>query len=137
MSTIQDLSTKVHQQHLRQLQELKKLEDQTKSFAANSDTAVENGAGSKMTDFEKLVHGGAGSSSGSATPNSTQQSSSDNPFKISSDNPFATGTSQEPPLDMFGDVVSTVVGANVSLATRKLLITTFLLPDVLASADDY
>ncbi|KAK3813167.1 MAG: kinase-like domain-containing protein [Benniella sp.] len=109
MSTIQDLSTKVHQQHLRHLQELKKLEDQTKSFAASSDpVAVANGAGSNMTDFEKLVHGGAGSSSGSATPNSTRQSSSDNPFKISSDNPFATGNSQESPLDMFGDMTSSL-----------------------------
>ncbi|KAG0222126.1 hypothetical protein BGX31_009331 [Mortierella sp. GBA43] len=109
MSTIQELSTKVHQQHLRHLQDLKKLEDQTKSFTASSDPAtVTNGTGSTLTDFEKLVQGGAGSSSGSATPSSTRQSSSDNPFRITSDNPFAGNNSQDSPLDMFGDMASSL-----------------------------
>ncbi|KAF9998240.1 hypothetical protein BGZ65_006239 [Modicella reniformis] len=107
MSTIQNLSTKVHQQHLHHLQELKKLEDQTKSFTASSEsTAVANGAGSNLTDFEKLVQGGPGSSSDTMTPSSTRQSSSsDNPFKIASDNPFASSNPQESSLDMFGDMV--------------------------------
>jgi SCY1-like protein 2 len=109
MSTINELSTKVHQQHLRHLQELKKLEDQTKSFAASSDpTAVANGTGSTLNDFEKLVGGGGGASasSGAVTPNSVRQSSSDNPFKIASDNPFSpSGGSQDSPMDMFGDMV--------------------------------
>ncbi|KAG0042767.1 hypothetical protein BGZ83_012204 [Gryganskiella cystojenkinii] len=110
MSTIQELSTKVHQQHLRHLQDLKKLEDQTKSFAANADptASTANGAGPSLNDFEKLVHGG---SSGSATPTATRQSSSansDNPFKIASDNPFSPNgsSSQDSSLDMFGDMTS-------------------------------
>ncbi|KAG0276730.1 hypothetical protein BGZ95_007125 [Linnemannia exigua] len=109
MSTINELSTKVHQQHLRHLQELKKLEDQTKSFAASSDpTVVANGGGSTLNDFEKLVGGGgANSTSGAATPNSVRQSSSDNPFKIASDNPFSPNNGgQESPMDMFGDMSS-------------------------------
>ncbi|KAF8947895.1 hypothetical protein BGZ47_007428 [Haplosporangium gracile] len=110
MSTINELSTKVHQQHLRHLQELKKLEDQTKNFAASSDpTAVANGTGSTLNDFEKLVGGGGGSSAapGTITPNSARQSSSDNPFKIASDNPFSsTNGGQDSPMDMFGDMAS-------------------------------
>lgn len=109
MSTINELSTKVHQQHLRHLQELKKLEDQTKSFAASSDpTAVVNGTGSTLNDFEKLVGGGGGqtATSGTITPNTARQSSSDNPFKIASDNPFSPSSSgQDSPMDMFGDMV--------------------------------
>lgn len=115
MSAIQELSTKVHQQHLRQLQELKKLEDQTKSFVASSEATV-NGTGAILTDFEKLIQG-QGSSSGSATPSSTRQSSTDNPFKISSDNPFATSNSQESSLDMFGDMVGMI--AQCGLANRR------------------
>ncbi|KAG0249457.1 hypothetical protein BG011_009277 [Mortierella polycephala] len=110
MSVIQELSTKVHQQHLRHLQDLKKLEDQTKSFAANADPAViANGVGATLNDFEKLVQGGAGPASGSITPNSNRQSASDNPFKIASDNPFSSpGSSQESPLDMFGEMTSSL-----------------------------
>ncbi|KAG0213585.1 hypothetical protein BGX28_004002 [Mortierella sp. GBA30] len=107
MATIQDLSTKVHQQHLRQLQDLKKLEDQTKSFAANSDPAtVANGAGASLNDFEKLVGGSGGS--GSTTPNVNRHSSSDNPFKIASDNPFSPSGSQDSSLDMFSDMASSL-----------------------------
>src|SRR5690554_1270784 len=107
MSVIQELSTKVHQQHLRHLQDLKKLEDQTRSFAANADpTVIANGTGATLNDFEKLVQGGAGTASGSITPNSNRQSATDNPFKIASDNPFSSpGSSQESPLDMFGEMV--------------------------------
>ncbi|KAG0280244.1 hypothetical protein BGZ96_001619 [Linnemannia gamsii] len=110
MSTINELSTKVHQQHLRHLLELKKLEDQTKSFAASSDpTAAVNGTGSTLNDFEKLVGGGglASAASGAITPNSARQSSSDNPFKIASDNPFSPSSGgQDSPMDMFGDMAS-------------------------------
>ncbi|KAF9930396.1 hypothetical protein FBU30_000527 [Linnemannia zychae] len=109
MSVINELSTKVHQQHLRHLQDLKKLEDQTKSFTANSDpAAMPNGAGSSLNDFEKLVSGGGGTTtnSGSTTP-AANQSSSDNPFKISSDNPFSsTNGTKDSPMDMFGDMAS-------------------------------
>ncbi|KAG0219184.1 hypothetical protein BGX33_004248 [Mortierella sp. NVP41] len=111
MSTINELSTKVHQQHLRHLQDLKKLEDQTKSFQASSDpTAVANGAGSTLNDFEKLVAGGGGglsATSGNMTPNSARQPSSDNPFKIASDNPFSPSNGhQESSMDMFGDMAA-------------------------------
>ncbi|KAF8930196.1 hypothetical protein BGZ58_008388 [Dissophora ornata] len=96
MSTIQELSTKVHQQHLRHLQDLKKLEDQTKSFAANSDpSVVANGTGSTLNDFEKLVQGGSASAASSNRP-----SSSENPFKIASDNPFSPANSQDSSLDI-------------------------------------
>ena len=108
MSTINELSTKVHQQHLRHLLELKKLEDQTKSFSASSDpTAIANGTGSTLNDFEKLVGGGGSSAtSGTIAPNTARQSSSDNPFKIASDNPFSPSSSgQDSPMDMFGDMV--------------------------------
>ncbi|KAI1302427.1 hypothetical protein EDD11_005618 [Mortierella claussenii] len=109
MSTIQELSTKVHQQHLRHLQDLKKLEDQTKSFAANSDpSAGTNGAGSTLNDFEKLVGGGSGASSGAMTPNSNRGLTSENPFKIASDNPFSPSNSQDSSLDMFGDMASSL-----------------------------
>ncbi|KAF9111639.1 hypothetical protein BGX27_004652 [Mortierella sp. AM989] len=108
MTVIQELSDKVHQQHLRHLQDLKKLEDQTKSFAAGSDpAAVTNGNGSALDDFEKLVQGGPGAASGSLTPNSNRGSSSENPFKISSDNPFSNSGSQDS-LDMFGDMTSSL-----------------------------
>ncbi|KAF9936682.1 hypothetical protein BGZ67_002141 [Mortierella alpina] len=111
MATVQDLSTKVHQQHLRHLQDLKKLEEQTKSFATNADPAVvANGAGSTLNDFEKLVGGGG---SGSVTPNINRQSTSssttsDNPFKIASDNPFSPNGGQDSSLDMFGDMTSSL-----------------------------
>ncbi|KAF8982291.1 hypothetical protein BGZ46_001517 [Entomortierella lignicola] len=112
MATIQELSNKVHQQHLRHLQDLKKLEDQTKSFSASADpTAVTNGNGSTLDDFEKLVQGGSGVASGNLTPNSNRASSSENPFKISSDNPFANTGSQDS-LDMFGDMTSSLPPAS-------------------------
>ncbi|KAF9387471.1 hypothetical protein BGX21_000540 [Mortierella sp. AD011] len=104
MTIIQELSDKVHQQHLRHLQDLKKLEDQTKSFSASSDPAATNG-NSTLDDFEKLVHGGSGVAPSSLTSGSNRASSTENPFKISSDNPFANTGSQDS-LDMFGDMVS-------------------------------
>ncbi|KAG0318613.1 hypothetical protein BGZ99_005587 [Dissophora globulifera] len=108
MATIQELSTKVHQQHLHHLQDLKKLEDQTRSFAANSDsTALANGGGSTLNDFEKLV-GGSGATSGTTTFNSQRASSSENPFRIASDNPFSPSNSKESSLDMFGDMAASL-----------------------------
>ncbi|KAG0369887.1 hypothetical protein BGZ54_008539 [Gamsiella multidivaricata] len=112
MATIQELSTKVHQQHLRHLQDLKKLEDQTKSFSASSDPAtVANGAGSTMNDFEKLVQGGSGPTIGNMSPSSNRQSASENPFKIASDNPFSPSSSKDSSLDMFGDMASSLPSA--------------------------
>ncbi|KAF9428360.1 hypothetical protein BGZ94_002662 [Podila epigama] len=113
MKTIQELGNKVHQQHLRHLQDLKKLEDQTKSFAASGDPTVAANGASTLNDFEKLVQGGA-SGSGVATPNASSARpssslSSDNPFKIASDNPFSpSGVSQDSALDMFGDIASSL-----------------------------
>ncbi|GJJ69431.1 SCY1-like protein 2 [Entomortierella parvispora] len=111
MSTIQELSTKVHQQHLRQLQDLKKLEDQTKSFANNGDpSATANGTTTSLNDFEKLVHGGSGNATPGTTGRQSTSSTSDNPFKIASDNPFSPSgsSSQDSSLDMFGDMASSL-----------------------------
>ncbi|KAG0030264.1 hypothetical protein BGZ82_007507 [Podila clonocystis] len=109
MKTIHELGNKVHQQHLRHLQDLKKLEDQTKSFAASADPAVATNGVSTLNDFEKLVQGGGSTlSSGAVTPNSVsrQGSSSDNPFKIASDNPFSPSAGSDSALDMFGDMTA-------------------------------
>ncbi|KAF9436206.1 hypothetical protein BGZ76_004559 [Entomortierella beljakovae] len=105
MSTIQELSNKVHQQHLRHLQDLKKLEDQTKSYTANSEVGVSANGTATLNDFEKLVQGGSGS--GTVTPSSNNASSSENPFKISTDNPFNGKRSQDS-FDMFGDMTSSL-----------------------------
>ncbi|KAF9286600.1 hypothetical protein BGZ74_001259 [Mortierella antarctica] len=111
MKTIQELGNKVHQQHLRHLQDLKKLEDQTKSFAASADPTVATNGASTLNDFEKLVQGGGSTlSSGAVTPNSAsrQSSSSDNPFKIASDNPFSPSAGSDSSLDMFGDMAASL-----------------------------
>ncbi|KAG0352623.1 hypothetical protein BG005_007942 [Podila minutissima] len=111
MKTIQELGNKVHQQHLRHLQDLKKLEDQTKSFAASADPTVSTNGASTLNDFEKLVQGGGSTlSSGAVTPNSAsrQSSSSDNPFKIASDNPFSPSAGSDSSLDMFGDMAASL-----------------------------
>ncbi|KAF9332528.1 hypothetical protein BG006_004606 [Podila minutissima] len=111
MKTIQELGNKVHQQHLRHLQDLKKLEDQTKSFAASADPTVATNGASTLNDFEKLVQGGGPTlSSGAVTPNSAscQSSSSDNPFKIASDNPFSPSAGSDSSLNMFGDMAASL-----------------------------
>ncbi|KAI9233685.1 MAG: kinase-like domain-containing protein [Podila humilis] len=117
MKTIQELSNKVHQQHLRHLQDLKKLEDQTKSFAANADPTVATNGAATLNDFEKLVGGGG---SGAVTPNSVsrQSSSSENPFKIASDNPFSPSANSDS-LDMFGDMVSSTVKQQYRIAANN------------------
>ncbi|KAF9899113.1 hypothetical protein BX616_003270, partial [Lobosporangium transversale] len=109
MAAIQELTTKVHQQHLRHLQDLKKLEDQTKNFAASSNPSVTaNGGDTTLNDFEKLVGGGMGPSSGATTPSSNHASSSENPFKIASDNPFSPSSSKSSSLDMFGEMAASL-----------------------------
>ncbi|KAG0225610.1 hypothetical protein BGW42_004218 [Actinomortierella wolfii] len=124
MAVVQELSTKVHEQHLKHLQDLKRLEEQTKSFSANGTEGnpLANGGTSTLTDFEKLVSGGSSlttstSASMSNGRHSTSSSTSvENPFKTS-DNPFSPSAArkQESSTDIFADISASPVLSSSSL----------------------
>ena len=106
MKTIRELTTRVEEAHTRHLQEVKSLEDQTRSVSAKSSPM--NGDGQTGVDeeisFETLVQGGGHST-----------------FKNNDNNTRGTG-SMTP--DMFSDMVSGSPATGISPITATATTTT-------------
>ncbi|KAI7859992.1 hypothetical protein BDC45DRAFT_166554 [Circinella umbellata] len=107
MKTIRELTTRVEEAHTRHLQEVKSLEDQTRSVSAKSSPMSGNGqmGVDEEVSFEALVQGGAGQSTFTNNNNNSRG-----------------GRSMTP--DMFSDMVSGSSTATISPITATATTTT-------------